>query len=55
MMEDINPTDYSGNTPIDYAHRGGHVKIFWILRNEIITTGIDSVQLEFLMDENVVD
>ena len=54
MMEDINPNDYSGNTPLDYACRGGHVKIFWILRNEI-TTEIDSVQLEFLMDENVVD
>ena len=55
MMEDINPKDLLGNTPIDYARRGGHVKIFWILRSEIITTGIDSLQLEFLMDENVVD
>ena len=54
MMEDINHKDYSGHTPIDYARRGGHVRIFWILRNEI-TTEIDSVQLEFLMDENVVD
>ena len=55
MMEGINPTDYSGKTPIDYARRGGHVRIFWLLRNEITTTKIDNVQLEFLMDENVVD
>ena len=54
IVDQKNPKDHSGKTPIDFALDRGHVKIFWLLKHHNPTTEIDHKKfLKFVIDDNI--